>query len=144
MCISCHSLLERRLGKLEGRRGGRTELTSKDILQSLSEAKEDHIMVQRGTEVGQNGPSSWSNSGRESPFSIRNEFADVDLGGGGEGVEVVSGRRRRERVGIEGGEERPVSGASIWTCCLRCQGIFSIPVHVCVQLLLSLPDTHSV
>ena len=114
------------MGRLEGggNSGRRHQLTSKDILQSLSEAKDDH-MQQRGAEVGQNGPqssSSWSGGGgRESPFSIRNEFADVDLSGG---VSVVE-RGRDERVGMEGGgEERPVSGSSIWTCCFRCRGTF--------------------
>ena len=111
---------ERRLGKLEGRVGRKSALTSKDILQSLSEARDDHIMQPRGTDVDRNGPlsSGLSSSGRESPFSIKNEFADVDLGeGGGDGdnVMVVSGRR--ERVVVEG-DVRPAGGSSIWTCCL--------------------------
>ncbi|CAI8034054.1 hypothetical protein GBAR_LOCUS19207 [Geodia barretti] len=123
--------LERRLGKLEGGGGSgrKNQLSSKDILQSLSEAKDDH-MQQRGTEVSRNGPhsSSWSGggggsgTGRQSPFSIRNDFADVDLSSGVSVIGEVEGGRGK-RVGMEGGgEERPVSGSSIWTCCFRCQG----------------------
>ena len=124
-----HLVIERRLSKLEGASSGRrNQLTSKDILQSLSEARDDH-MQQRGTASSRNRPqsTSWSNSGsgtgRESPFSIRNEFADVDLSGGVSAVEEVE-RGRRERVVMEGGgEERPASGSSIWTCCFRCRGM---------------------
>ena len=122
------------MGKLEGGGGSgrKNQLSSKDILQSSSEAKDDH-MQQRGTEVSRNGPhsSSWSGggggsgTGRQSPFSIRNDFADVDLSSGVSVIGEVEGGRGK-RVGMEGGgEERPVSGSSIWTCCFRCQGIYT-------------------
>lgn len=137
-CVIISPAPERRLGKLEGGNRRRKQLTSRDILQSLSEAREDHMqqLVNRtDTEQGSNGPwgsvidrgrPSRSGSGRESPFSFRNEFADVDLGGGGnEDVE-----RGESRVGgggrvvrLEGGEERPVTSGSMWTCCLCCRGV---------------------
>lgn len=134
--VSC-SPLEERLAKLEGGRGRRRELTSKDILQSLSEARDDHMqqLVNRTSAAeGRNGPWTTpraSGSGRESPYSIRNEFADVDLGEGGE-----SGGTERRETGVGGArgggrgpavkrrEHRPkTGGGSTWTCCLCCRGV---------------------
>lgn len=130
---------ERRLGKLEGGNRRRKQLASRDILQSLSEAREDHMqqLVNRpDTEQGSNGPwgsvidrgrPSRSGSGRESPFSFRNEFADVDLGEGGGNEDVERGESRvgggGRVVRLEGGEERPVTSGSMWTCCLCCRGV---------------------
>ena len=94
----------------------------------------------RADDMERNRPSqhSWGsgdggtrNSGRESPFSIRNEFADVDLEGGS--VEVTVERRGgggvrgrgtgREQV-VDEGEERPSTSSSVWTCCLNCRGVY--------------------
>ena len=171
MSLSLSLSLERRLGKLEGGGGKRRQLTSRDILQSLSEARDGYITQQSGmgTETGgyRNGPASrrsgatgrsgrvpssgGGGSGRDSPFSIKNEFADVDLGGGGESVVVVrggsgggggegevrgggggggevrgggGGGEWGRRVAEGGGEERPVTSGSIWTCCFQCKGIY--------------------
>lgn len=134
----CCSYLEERLAKLEGGRGRRRQLTSKDILQSLSEARDDHMqqLVNRTSGVeGRNGP--WTTprargSGRESPYSIRNEFADVDLGEGGESGEME--RRETGVGGAWGGGREPAvkrrenspktGGGSTWTCCLCCRGVY--------------------
>lgn len=144
----CSISLEQRLARLEGGRGRRKQLTSKDILQSLSEARDDHMqqLVNRtSTGEGRNGP--WTTgrdrrtgSGRESPYSIRNEFADVDLGEGGESGEI--GRRETRVGGAWGGgkrtavkrENRRKTGGSAWTCCLCCRGVYrvSLPtVYMC-------------
>ena len=82
-----------------------------------------------GTDLapGRNGPAPSSresaSTGRESPFSIRNEFADVDLGGGVGDVGRGGGGRWEERGVREGGEERPPTSTSVWTCCLNCKGV---------------------
>ena len=138
------------MGKLEGSGRKRKQLTSKDILQSLSEAKDDYMQQQSGMGTGgyRNGPgvslpqrnigggntTRVTSSGRDSPFSIKNEFADVDLGGGGESLGYTDdrGSRREERslreewghrMAVDEGEERPISNNSIWSCCLRCRGM---------------------
>ena len=74
------------------------------------------------------------NSGRDSPFSIRNEFAEVDLGddsseggkrGRSDGERVVATAPRRTV-----GEERPATSSSIWTCCLCCRPRGIRPVNL--------------
>ena len=91
---------------------------------------------------GGGGGRSDGRNGRESPFSIRNEFADVDLGGGGGGENVVQrggrggggrgsgGSGERRVAGEGGGEDRPATGGSVWTCCLCCKGM---TLCICIQ-----------
>lgn len=134
--------LEQRLGRLEGGRGRRKQLTSGDILQSLSEARDDHMqqLVNRtNTAEGRTGPwttgsDGWtpraSGGGRESPYSIRNEFADVDLEGGGgsgeveRGVTRVGGALGGRRGAAVKRRERPKTS---WMCCLCCRGVCHQP-----------------
>ena len=75
--------------------------------------------------IGGGNTTRVTSSGRDSPFSIKNEFADVDLGGGGESLGYTDdrGSRREERrlrgewghrMAVDEGEERPISNSSIW------------------------------
>lgn len=127
--------LEQRLGRLEGGRGRRNQLTSGDILQSLSEARDDHMQQLMNRTEGRTGSwtrgsdAGWtpraSGSGRDSPYSIRNEFADVDLEGGGgsgeveRGITRVGGALGGRREAAVKRRERP---KTTWMCCLCCRG----------------------
>ena len=132
---------ESRLNKLQG--ANKKQLTSKDILQSLVEAKDDHMqqLVDREPLTLDPWGDPWGGLGlarrggggsgrrRENPSSTENEFADVDLereeeedreeeegdGGGGEG-EVERGDYRVMVGEEEGGEERP---PGVWLCCFK-------------------------
>ena len=140
---------ESRLNKLQG--ANKKQLTSKDILQSLGEAKDDHMLQLVDREPltldpwgdswgglgsagrGRGGGGSGSRRRRETPSSIENEFADVDLGsreedkgegggGGGDGEGEGEVERGGYRVLVGEEEGGEERPPGVWLCCLCFKG----------------------